>query len=247
MERFTLFFSGLLAILIWMSSPSVKASLTVGQSDTPFPFSEYEARYTINWHGLYAGASTHKLHKRENGQYHFETRTEPHLHFLPFHYVESSDFSWIDGKILPDNYYYNIQEGKRHKEGSVLFDRQTQKIKQNRVSHQTLEAELIDGLQDKLTQTFSLRQALKNGDRSFTYPVAENDKIKEYTFKIVGEEKIQTKLGRLKVIKVEHLSRKGHRTVTWLAPQYDYLPVKMTQYRNGKQVAGGEILSFTQA
>jgi len=231
-----------MAILIWMASPSVKGY--VKDEITTFPLTAFEARYTVNWLGLYTGESVHKLQRSKNGDYHFETRTEPRLRFLPFHYVESSDFIWQAGKILPQNYYYNIQEGKRHKKGNVSFDWKNNTIKNAQI-RTPWEATIPEGdIQDKLTQTLSLRQALIAGKSDLTYMVAEEDKLKNYSFTVLGEERLQTNIGTFETIKLEHVSRKGHRTVMWFAKKLDYLPVKMIQTRRGKQVAGGEILSF---
>jgi hypothetical protein len=231
-----------MAILIWMMSPSVKGY--VKNDIQTFPLSEYEAHYSVNWYGLYAGESIHRLVKQASGQYHYEARTEPKIRFLPYHYVESSDFTWQSGEILPQNYYYNIREGKRHKKGNVLFDWKSNKIRNPQTST-PWETAMPFGIQDKLTQTLSLRQALIQGKTNINYTVAEDDKLKNYTFIILGEERLTTKLGVLDTVKVEHISRKGHRTTMWFAKSLDYLPVKMTQQRKGKQVASGEILTFT--
>lgn len=238
-----IFFSTLVAILIWMASPSVKGYVNQ-EVQNVLPLVEYEARYTVNWHGLYAGESVHKLHKRAAGEYHFETRTFPQLAFLPFNYRESSDFTYHAGKIKPHNYYYNIQEGKKRKVGNVTFNWQ-QNTLQNKELAEPWETALPKDVQDKLTHTLSLRQALKAGVAIPTFTVAEEDKLKDYAFTILGKERVDTKLGPMDTVKVEHVSRRGNRTTLWLAKSLDYAPVKMQQKRQGKIVAGGEILSFT--
>jgi len=238
-----IFFSTLIAILIWMASPSVKGFVN-NDTQHPFPLTEYEARYTVNWHGLYAGESIHKLHRRPDGMYHFETRTSPKLAFLPFNYRESSDFSYQAGKIKPHNYYYNLQEGKKHKVGNVSFNWQENTLR-NKALAEPWEMTIPKDVQDKLSHTLSLRQALKEGLTILTFTVAEEDKIKDYSFTILGEERLNTKIGVMDTIKVQHVSRRGNRTTLWLAKSLDYAPVKMMQSRQGKTVAGGEILSFT--
>ncbi|MFI4937541.1 MAG: hypothetical protein ACHQJ6_03405, partial [Candidatus Berkiellales bacterium] len=52
-----LFLSTLLAIVIWMASPSVKAK--PNPTPPPFPLQTYEARYEVSWHGIPAGTSLH--------------------------------------------------------------------------------------------------------------------------------------------------------------------------------------------
>lgn len=238
-----IFFSTLIAILIWMTSPSVKGFVN-NEVHQALPLTEYEARYTVNWHGLYAGESVHKLHRRADGLYHFETRTSPQLAFLPYNYRESSDFSYQSGKIKPHNYYYNIQEGAKRKVGNVSFNWQENTLINKELS-EPWSMEIPKDVQDKLTHTLSLRQALKCGQSIPTFTVAEEDKIKDYAFTLLGEERLNTKLGMMDTIKVQHISRRGNRTTLWLAKSLDYAPVKMMQQRQGKVVAGGEILSFS--
>lgn len=237
-----LFFSTLLVVFIWMMSPSVKAH--IAENSVAFPFVQYEARYSISYFGIPAGESVHKLHQRQDGQYHFEARTEPNMQMLPYHYHESTDFAFEDGKFIPQNYYYNVKEGKRRKKGNVIFDRDSNTIR-NKGLKEPWQTELTEGIQDKLTQTLCIRHALKAGTSDLNYMVAEEDKIKNYVFSIVGEEQLKTKLGSYRTVKVEHVSRKGIRTTLWLAKPLDYLPVKMTQMRQGKVVANGEIMTFT--
>lgn len=235
-----IFFSTLIAILIWMASPSVKANAP--QS----PLASYSARYEISWHGIPTGESIHRLYQQKDGQYHFESQTQPKIRALPFYHFESSHFKWVDGKILPQKYTYHFREGKRRKSGKVTFNYATNKIL-NLALSEPWETDIPENVQDKITQGLSLRQALKAGNKNLTFTVAEEDKLKDYTFVILGEERLKTKLGLMDVIKVEHTSRKGAKTTFWLAKKLDYVPVKMTQLRKGKLVAGGQILSFTLA
>ena len=226
--------TSLFAVFIWAASPFAHA----------FPISPYEAKYSISFLGIPAGESVHALHERADGHYYFETRTTPNMQMLPYHYHESTDFSCEDGTVVPQNYYYNVKEGKRRKQGRVTFDWSNKTIT-NRGLKDPWQTELSTGIQDKLTQTLCLRYALKSGEKNLSYQVAEEDKIKQYDFKIMGEEFLKTKLGSLHTVKIEHISRKGVRTTLWLAKQYDFLPVKMIQSRKGKIVANGEILTFT--
>lgn len=226
-----LFFSTLIAILIWMASPGVKATERLP---------EYEAHYNLQWFSIKAGQSVQKLTQRNN-VYCFETRSSPRLAFLPYAYLERSQFSWEKGQIKPKSYYYRIKEGKRYKTGLVEFNWKTNQVT-NKKLQPPWQAKLTPHTQDKLTQLLSLRQALKAGHLRVDYLVAEEDKIKSYRFKVIGETVITTKLGAMPSVQVQHTSSKGYLTNLWLAKNLDYLPIKMTQIRHGKQVASAEII-----
>lgn len=230
-----------MAILIWMASPSVKGFAESAQ--VAFPLHEYQASYHITWHGMEAGKSHHTLIRKPNGEFYVETRSEPRMAMLPFRYLEASDFAWTNGKIKPLTYIYDIHEGKRTKKGKVIFN-----WKNKTVSNLSLkspwQAPITDDIQSKLTQTLCLRQALVTNQPARHFTVAEIDKFKEYDFIPVGTEKLQTKLGQLETLKIEHRSKRGYRTTLWLAKNFQYTPVKMIQYRDGKVAAQGEIISY---
>lgn len=81
--------------------------------------------------------------------------------------------------------------------------------------------------------------------QDLVYIVAEETKILPYSFTILYEERLKTPLGLLNTLKTKHIDHKNQVTLTWLATDYEYLPVKMEHYRKGKKVGNGEIISYT--
>lgn len=235
----------LIATLIWLTSTGAKAYVQKKPKNPDLPMAEYEATYDIKFHGIKAGESTHRLHQREDGVYHFSTRTDPVLDFIPYHYYESTDFRYKDGKIIPQNYYYDLKEGRRHKKGNVAFD-WVSKVVANKVSPNPWKKTATENLQDKLTQAINLRFDLIQGNTDLSYKVAEDDEIKPYSFRILGEEQVETPIGTFMAIKVEHVHRKGHRTNTWFAKNLNYFPIKINQIRKGRVVGQGEITQLNQ-
>ena len=77
------FMSTLIATMIWLTSTSTKAYVAKKLSHNTLPFAEYVATYDIKFHGIKAGESKHRLHKLDNGLYHFSTRTDPVFNFIP--------------------------------------------------------------------------------------------------------------------------------------------------------------------
>jgi len=232
--------STLMGAFIGLASPSAQALVSKTTTNQNFPIAEYEAHYDIRYFGLKVGESIHRLHQRKDNMYHFEARTYPILKLLPYSYIESSDFTWQNGQILPQNYFYDIHEGKRVKKGNVSFD-WVQKVVANKVSPNPWHKPLPENIQDKVTQVLRLRYDLMQGNTDLTYMVAEDDEIKPYAFRIIGEEEVTTALGTFTAIRVEHVHRKGHHTNTWFAKKLNYLPIKLNQIRKGRVVGTGEI------
>lgn len=203
----------------------------------------YEARYTVKFHGVSMGEGIHRLTQRPDGTYHFESSTTPHLSFIPYKFMETSDFTWEKNQVKPIRYFYDYHEGKRSKRGFVRFDWLQQKV-ENTVGKNPWEADLKSGMQDKLSYTFMLRSDLYQGNYQLSYLVAEDDELKPYKFHILGTETLKTPLGQLKTIKIEHVHKKGHRTTFWLAKDLDYLLIKIQQERKGKQVGSADITQY---
>lgn len=235
---------GAVVLCLWGLTHPVHAGIQSKPSDH-LPIDEYQATYVIKWHGIKGGESVHRLKRRKDGLYHVASVTEPYLSFIPVGYTERADFAWQNGEIIPQNYYYDIQEGSRHKQGNVLFDWDKQ-IVANRVSHEPWQQSMPPEIQDKLTHAVKLRLDLMKGNhqKKYTYTVAEDDEIKPYTFTLLKKEMLRTNIGDIPALKVELFSKKGRNTHMWLSINHDYLPVKVDHYKDGKHVGSGEIKSY---
>ncbi len=240
-----LFVGSVIGLGIWCMSPSAHAGLSSKPSNF-MPIPSYEATYVVSWHGIKGGESEHRLLQRKDGLYHISTVSTPFLKILPFKYVEKTDFAIEEGHVLPQNYYYNIKEGSRHKQGNVHFDWAKNKVS-NLLSHEPWEANLSEGIQDKLTHALSLRLDLIEGKQpktTYTYTVAEDDEIKDYTFTVLSTENLETQMGTLETLKVDLVSSPGKHSHMWLSIKDSYLPVQVHHFKEGKKVGSGKIKSY---
>ena len=75
-----------------------------------------------------------------------------------------------------------------------------------------------------------LRRDLSAGKQVFSYPVISRGKLKQYSYKVVSEEILQTAIGPLNTVKIERVIDDGDKSVSvWLATDWDYLIVKLQQ------------------
>ena len=81
---------------------------------------------------------------------------------------------------------------------------------------------------DPLSFFFEARCALMDGETQFTYPVIRKGKMKDQTYKISGQELVQTPLGDFEALVVERERENPKRqTRLYVAPELDYLLVKI--------------------
>lgn len=231
------FFSSLVFLLLWVSHAHAALPET-------FPLSRYEAQYNIEWHGLKAGTSTHRLDTHSNDTYIVESKTLPRFKWIPIHFVEESKFIWDKRDIKPLRYFYDLKEARKHKKGMVEFDWDSKQVI-NKVGAEPYQKELTLGIQDKLTHALKLRiELLSSSTPKLKYIVAEDDEVKPYVFHIIAHERLQTAIGWLDTIKISHTSRSGKQFTMWLAKNLEYAPVQVEQSKDGSVFARGEIISY---
>jgi len=88
------------------------------------------------------------------------------------------------------------------------------------------------GVLDKLAYQLQIRELIKQAaETEFHFRVVDTDEIDVHHYRIVGEEVLETNLGRLNTIRVEKVRRDSdsRSTVIWLATDWDYLLVGLEQ------------------
>jgi hypothetical protein len=81
-------------------------------------------------------------------------------------------------------------------------------------------------------------QDAAKGTKKVTYPVISRGELKTYTFTNLGQETIETPLGKFEAIKLERRKDDGENTTytSWHALKLHYLPVKFENQENGDVV-----------
>lgn len=212
-------------------------------SATPLDFKNYIAKYKVYWRGLKVGTSYHKLDNK-NDVYIMDTRTEPLLKFLPFSHLERSKFEIVNKQIKPKEYFIDSYEKKEHKEIKLDFDWQQSMV----IANGKKLYDLKTTMQDKLSHLYQLKIDLQGSENKFTYQVIKDDEISKYTFQILGNELIDTPLGKLDTVKLRQTSNTSSRNnVIWMAKPLGLLIVKTEQYRKNKLLGRIEIVDFVQS
>ena len=87
-----------------------------------------------------------------------------------------------------------------------------------------------------------LRRDIKAGQTALSYSVMSRGKTKQYDYRVVAEEVLETAIGPLNVVKVEKITEgDDDRQITvWLATDWDYLIVKLQQSQDGDKRANNK-------
>jgi len=148
---------------------------------------------------------------------------------------EVSHLRWDDEKsqVKPLHYVYKRRGVGRNRDAELSFDWDKQ-IVVNNVQNSSWKMDISQQVQDKLSYQLQLQQDLLDGKSKFVYQIADGGRLKEYAFEIVGEETLDTPLGKVNTVKVKRTRENSDRiTFAWLAKDWDYLLVRMQQEEKG--------------
>jgi hypothetical protein len=100
------------------------------------------------------------------------------------------------------------------------------------------EFELPPGTVDPQILSLAVMLDMQQGLTLGTYTALDRTKIKTYPFKATGEEKLETKIGTIATVVLQEGTDTSIRTrKVWVAPELDFLPVKIEYRRKGKTQA----------
>ena len=88
------------------------------------------------------------------------------------------------------------------------------------------------GVIDRHTLTVALMSDLRSGkNKAFSYPTLNKGKLDTFRFKLMGEEVLDTALGKLKTVRLERIrdSADGKSTRIWFAKERNYAPVMIQE------------------
>jgi hypothetical protein len=197
-------------------------------ADSP-PISPFKAIYSSEWDvGISLdGEVERSLVATPEGQWTFRTYASAMVASID----EQSTVRFENEQVVPLNYLYKKKVLGKKRKASLIFDWDSSSVK-NDVDDKPWSMEIPKETQDKLSYQLQMRLDLKAGQKGpFSYQIADGGKLKQYDFKIIGNETIQSPLGEYETIKVEmdRGPNAKRETYIWYAPELDYMIVKLKQ------------------
>ena len=217
--------------LMMMLAPLGQASASESTAPTLSP---YRAVYASQWDlGLsFSGDAIREL-KQQGDSWSLSIKASALIAKIS----ESSLLNYNNGTVQPARYEYHrkVLGSKRDtilqfnwSKGSVLND----------TAKTPWSMDIPTGTLDKISYQLQLRLDLISQKKDLVYQIADGGKLKTYRFKRVGNETIKTKLGEFDTVKIQRDRGEDSKreTYIWLAPELDYLIVKLHQIeKDGKE------------
>ncbi|NKB36771.1 MAG: DUF3108 domain-containing protein [Gammaproteobacteria bacterium] len=207
----------------------------------------FEAEYSILMKGAKIAKMNRKFTRTEDGiyQYYSETRTTGFISlFRKDHIIETSRWRFDDKKLTPIDYYYDHSGGKKSRKVKIAFDWQSNKIT-NSIDGSSWKMPTSPNVMDKLLYQLAIMYDLEAGKEELLYTVADGGKTKVYNFEILGDETIDTPIGKFETVKLErHKPNSRRKSTLWCAKNLGYLPIKVENIEKDGKVTTALINSL---
>lgn len=215
----------LAAATLALALPAQAASLTPTQLS-----------YDVAWTGIPLGSGTLTLTTEGKDCYRYELATQP-VGFVSLLYgapKEVSQFCVKDGAVVPSAMSFN--NPKRSKDGFALtFDFVKGEVLGGRNGPLKIERGTLDRLSVQQAARLWVKTHVNDAKPgTLVTPVADHKRVKTYTFAIKGRSQIETAAGTFEAVQFERIDDPNTTLRFWLAPELDYMPVKMQNIEDGE-------------
>lgn len=214
-----------LRALLFSASTLLSAATLAAEAPKTFD-NEYKAKlYGFNV------TVTNRLTKTEDGKYNLLFKADSMIGTI----TEQSHMQWNPKQqtISPLKYTYARRSLGKDRNAELTFDWPNKTVTNN-VQKTSWEMDIAQKVQDKLSYQLQMQQDLLNGHKDFEYQIADGGRLKKYMFTTVGEELLETPLGKVNTVKIKRSREDNDRvTYAWLAKDWNYLLVRLQQEEKG--------------
>jgi hypothetical protein len=213
------------------------------------PLPDFSASYELRLGSLRIGTSTISLKNGADGSYTYQSSSIPiklvsWLFRQQLH--ETSKGTFTETGVRPDTYHYLRSGGKERRE-ALEFDWQAMTVS-NHVEDSHWKMEMPAGTLDKLASQLAMMLALRDGETDVAFNIADDARLKEYRFRVVGEETLELPAGSFDTVKITKLrDNKKRETYIWCAPELNYLPVRIWQREKDNTEYQSDLTEYSES
>lgn len=249
-HKFFLYLTPVFASLV-LSLTALRLSADTTALDVAKPNNDiapFHVEYTVGNNLINAGIA--KLSLKSNGnEWVYSLITEPSGIFRltgKGHIQEVSVINVTHEQLIPKSYSYKQAGNEKKRNIEAIFNWKDQELKIKRKGEEETEV-LKDPILDRLSVTLTVMKLVRQGFSQAELQVLDNGKVKSMMFINEGTQKLNTKLGTFETVVVRRIREGSSReTLTWFAPELNYVPVQIEQLKRGNLVARLKINKLEQ-
>lgn len=215
-------------------------AMGTGLSNVAMAMTPFQANYQFSYNNKNLGTASRSLSQQGNNwTYKFNAKAGGIASAS-----ETSQFSLSDSKINSQKFSRSSKILVHNNTLSINFNSGSKLINTQK-DEQARSFAWQAGVLDELNAELQIREDLKANTLKAQYFLADAKGIDERRFVKQGNETVKTSYGTFNTIKVvmQH-DRPERNTIFWLAPQLDYLPVKVS-HNDGKSSYGLLLTSYS--
>jgi len=195
----------------------------------------FSVSYTADWKQLpMSGSAERSLAKNGDGTWTLNFKASMMIASL----TETSVILFDKDTLQPKSYAFERGGLGKTKKINLDFDPSTKKVT-GFENKDPVNVPLQSGMLDKSTYQLALQRDVAAGKKSMSYNVVEGTDVDTYDFRVIGPEKVQTKVGSIDAIKVERVrdpTQSKRITQMWFAKDQGGILVALRQVEtDGKE------------
>lgn len=201
---------------------------------------QYTAHYDVSWKNMNIGSGSTAFSLNEQGHYRLQTDSSAGgiMRWIRNDRVTETSHGRIEAEgVQPQTYaYQHATHFGIKRQADIAFDWDSGQVTNN-VSGSRWQMPVSKGVQDKASMQVALLHGLRAGQRLFHFRVADGGHLKNYRFRVTGEDRVETPMGNFNAVTVERRKEDNEPDVfLWCVPKLDYLPVQIVRDRRGRRV-----------
>lgn len=216
----------------WLSGVALAAA-TAAQAASLTPT---QLSYDVAWSGTPLGSGTLTLTAEAGDCYRYELATHPIgvVRWLYGSPKETSAFCVKNGLVVPSR--MSFENPKRPKDGFALtFDFAKGKVLGGRNGPLDIKPGTLDRLSVQQAARLWVKKHVNDANPGvMVAAIADHKRLKSYTFAIKGRSAVSTPAGSFDAIRFERIDDPRTTLRFWLAPEKDFMPVKVQNIEDGE-------------
>lgn len=205
-----------------------------GGNALPEPLSTFRAEYRVTNGSIQLGTTAISL-QPDNGGWHYRSVTEATgvaSLFVSGKAIESTRLEPHNGRFRPTVYDHTDPDEKDNVRVDFDWGARTATVRDaDGTRALDLEADTLDGF----SATLAMIQRVERGAKDIRIATIDDDGEQEtLVFRQAGRESISVPFGTFDTVRVDRVREgKNRETITWLAPELDWVAVRIDQRKDG--------------